>query len=218
MTETNKQKLTHSGHSRPVTSSEPKKGRPRHRTGRVSQDDWFSAGLELLTSGGLGSVQVERLAKILEVSRSGFYWHFGSRDEFLQAIKRYWANEFTRGIIEKCEAESLPPREKLLRVSHIIRESRADKFDLALWHWANEDPEVSELAKQVTKQRTDYIRSLIQALGFQDAELEARTRMFVVYHSWGSTMFNTEVLGQDGALTDRIVGLIAGISDQTDTV
>lgn len=190
----------------------------RHSTGRISKGDWLSAGLELLASGGLASVQVERLAKNLKVSRSGFYWHFGNRDGFLQEIKRYWANVFTREIIEKCEAESLPPRENLLRVSHIIRENRADKFDLAIWHWAQEDPEVSELVNRVTKLRTDYIRNLIQALGFRGAELESRTRMFVVYHSWGSTMFSTDVIGQDGALTDRIVSLIAGISDQTHPV
>lgn len=218
MTETDTNNIALTGQACPVRNSRQTKGKIRHSTGRVSKDDWFSAGLELLTSGGLDSVHVERLAKILKVSRSGFYWHFGTRDKFLQEIKHYWANEFTRGIIEKCEAESLPPGEKLLRVSHIIRENRADKFDLALWHWANEDPEVSELVDGVTKLRMDYIRSQIRALGFRDAELEVRTRMFVVYHSWGSTMFNTDVMGEDGALTDRIVGLITGISDQTGTV
>ncbi|MBC2710457.1 MAG: TetR/AcrR family transcriptional regulator [Desulfosarcina sp.] len=52
---------------------------------------------------------MERLAKQLGISRSGFYWHFKNRQDLLQHLLDYWAREYTGVITDhadmKCGAQ-----------------------------------------------------------------------------------------------------------------
>ena len=58
----------------------------QRRVGRVSKDQWLAAALEELEKGGIEAVRVERLARILNVARSGFYWHFKNRDDLYRHL------------------------------------------------------------------------------------------------------------------------------------
>ena len=55
---------------------------------RTPQSTWIEAGLQALAAGGPDAVRVDLLAKTLGVTRGGFYWHFASRQVFLDALKR----------------------------------------------------------------------------------------------------------------------------------
>jgi AcrR family transcriptional regulator len=41
----------------------------------VSKNQWLAKALEALESGGVDGVKIEKLARALGISRSGFYWH-----------------------------------------------------------------------------------------------------------------------------------------------
>jgi AcrR family transcriptional regulator len=62
---------------------------------RVSKDQWLSAALDMLETGGVNNVRVERIAAKLSISKSGFYWHFKDRRDLLSHILEYWAHEYT---------------------------------------------------------------------------------------------------------------------------
>ena len=42
---------------------------------RVMKEQWLSAALEALFEGGIENVKIENLARQLNISKSGFYWH-----------------------------------------------------------------------------------------------------------------------------------------------
>ncbi|MBW1609519.1 MAG: TetR/AcrR family transcriptional regulator, partial [Deltaproteobacteria bacterium] len=65
---------------------------------RVSKEQWLTKALDTLESSGVESVKIERLAKGLGISRSGFYWHFKNRQDLLEHLLDFWVREYT-GIV-----------------------------------------------------------------------------------------------------------------------
>ena len=156
---------------------------------RVSKEQWLSKALEALESGGIESVKIERLAKALGTSRSGFYWHFKNRQDLLEQLLDFWTSEYTGVVTGNPDVIKLDPKKRLYTIMEMIRAKHLTKYDLAMTSWAQSDPQVHKVVKKVVKMRLDYIRGIFDALGFKGDELEMRTRLFVCYHSWEGTMF-----------------------------
>jgi AcrR family transcriptional regulator len=53
------------------------------------REKWIQEGYSLLAKEGPSGIQVERLARIIGVNKSGFYHHFGDRDCYLEELTRY---------------------------------------------------------------------------------------------------------------------------------
>ena len=156
---------------------------------RVSKDQWLEKALDLLESSGVEAVKIERLAKALSISRSGFYWHFKNRQDLLNHLLNYWVGEYTGVVTDNPDVIKLDPKKRLLTVMEMVRDKQLTKYDLAMTSWAKSDPQVQKVVKRVVKMRLDFLRSTFAELGFDGDELEMRTRLFVCYHSWEDTMF-----------------------------
>ncbi|MFD2202958.1 TetR/AcrR family transcriptional regulator [Shivajiella indica] len=50
---------------------------------------WLELGYQMFAEEGLEGLQVERLSRILQMNKSGFYYYFGDRDTFVQEICDY---------------------------------------------------------------------------------------------------------------------------------
>jgi len=48
-----------------------------------ARERWINIGYELFSEDGPEGIQIERLARILELNKSGFYHYFGTLDEFI---------------------------------------------------------------------------------------------------------------------------------------
>jgi AcrR family transcriptional regulator len=55
----------------------------------ANREKWIKEGYSLLAREGLTGIQVERLARIIGVNKSGFYHHFGDRDCYLEELTDY---------------------------------------------------------------------------------------------------------------------------------
>ncbi len=182
----------------------------RRATGRVTKRQWLDAALEVLAADGVGAVRITALAKSLSISKSGFYWHFKSRDDLLAEMKTYWIDEFSRQIISEVLEQENAPENNLLKAVEMIRNRQSAKFDLAFNSWAQNDPLVRELVDQVRDMRISFIKTLLAESGCTGTELEARARLFVVYFSWSEVMFRKTPVGLEGEPLDFIVRIIAG--------
>ncbi|RLA39599.1 MAG: hypothetical protein DRR06_18855 [Gammaproteobacteria bacterium] len=99
---------------------------------RVTHDQWLSKALELFASTGESGLRVEQLARSLGVSKSGFYFHFKDREDFLQQLLNYWAHEYTEVITRNPLLLMTPLRERLLMISTLIFEQNLAEFDAAM--------------------------------------------------------------------------------------
>jgi AcrR family transcriptional regulator len=165
------------------------KAQKTNKINRVSKDQWLAVALDMLESEGVEAVKIERLAKGLNISRSGFYWHFKNRQDLLEHLLDFWVREYTAVVSDNPDVKKLDPKKRLLTVMEMIRDKRLTKYDLAINAWAKVEPQAHEVLKKAVKIRLDFLRSIFAELGFEGDELEMRTRLFVCYHSWEETMF-----------------------------
>ena len=161
----------------------------QRRTKRVSKSEWLEAALQILEHEGVDAVRVQRLARELQISRSGFYWHFKDRKDLLQQVLDYWTHEYTEVVSENELLLSLEPREQLHQVARMIHRHNLGKFDVVIQAWAKTDPLARAAADKVTKIRLDFLRRVFRELGFDRDQAEMRAMLFVVYHSCERTVF-----------------------------
>lgn len=156
---------------------------------RVSKDQWLAKALDTLESSGVEGVKIERFAKALGISRSGFYWHFNNRQDLLEHLLEFWVRKYTGVVSDNPDVKKLDPKKRLLTVMNMIRDKNLTKYDLAINAWVKVDPLARKVVKKVVNIRLGFLRSIFAELGFDGDELEMRARLFVCYHSWEDTMF-----------------------------
>ena len=164
------------------------KGKKRKR---VSKDQWLETALDLLENGGVENVRVERLAKKLCISKSGFYWHFKDRRDLLNHLLDYWVHEYTEVVSNNPLFFRGDPKKRLEMISKMVEEHDLSRYDLVIFTWAKNDPIAKTVMDKVIKIRYDFIRMQFSDLGFEGDALEMRTMHFVAYHFGASVMFES---------------------------
>lgn len=155
----------------------------------VSKGEWLSQALEILSEEGVQGVRIDRLARDLKISRSGFYWHFRDRNDLLNHLLDYWAYEYTEVVIQYQDSQEVTPETRLNQIASMTRKHNLAKFDLSMRAWAEHDAKAAKAMTRVYQQRLGYVRESFRDLGFKGNELEMRTLLFVCYQSWEMRMY-----------------------------
>ena len=159
------------------------------RSKRVTREEWLSTALQLFAKTGEGGLRIEVLARTLDVSKSGFYFHFKDRDDFLQQLLAYWAHEYTEVVTKNPLLLMAPPRQRLLMISTLVFEQNLTEFDAAMYVWANKDPKIAKQVRKVTDMRLAFAGAAFAELGFEGDDLEMRTRVFLAHLSGERHLF-----------------------------
>lgn len=152
----------------------------KNEISKLGQQDWINLGLEVLADNGVEAVRVEPLAKLLNVTKGSFYWHFKSREELLEAILQEWVNRETESIIEQVEAAGGDALTKLLYLFELAIQDDG-QVENAIRAWAANDSRVAAILDQVDRRRLDYTKTLFLKVGFAPFEATVRARM--VYYA-----------------------------------
>ena len=146
---------------------------------RITRDQWLSKALELFAKTGEGGLRVEKLAQALGVSKSGFYFHFKDREDFLGQLLDYWAHEYTEVITKNPLLLMTPAKERLLMISTLVFEQNLTEFDAAMQVWANKDTDIARRVRKSIDMRLAFAGKAFAELGFTGDDLEMRTRLFL---------------------------------------
>jgi AcrR family transcriptional regulator len=141
---------------------------------RTPRSSWIEAGLRALAAGGPDAVRVDLLAKTLDVTRGGFYWHFASRQVFLDALLDTWEHRSTDDVLERVEERGGDAREKVRMAGMLTFSQELLPIDLAVRDWARRDPSVARRLRRVDNRRMVYLRTLIGTFSDDPDEVEAR--------------------------------------------
>lgn len=139
----------------------------------LTKDDWVTAGLRALSTGGPDAVAIEPLAAALGATKGSGYWHWGSRAALLDAVLAAWREVATRSVVADVEAAGGDPRERLVRLLVTVTSA----IEAAPGHLAtltHPDPAVRDVVRQVTADRIAYLARLLAETGLASAEADRR--------------------------------------------
>lgn len=150
---------------------------------RLAKQDWIDAATQSLKAFGVDRVKVDPLAKMLNVTRGSFYWHFNKRQDLLDAVLSNWQQKTTLDVIDKLEHSNISAKsrlEKLLTLSFTMSPSSLGT-EQAIRAWGLNDQEASKIIEDVDNQRIEYLFQLILSMGL--AELVALQHARVIYYT-----------------------------------
>jgi AcrR family transcriptional regulator len=143
---------------------------------KLDRQQWISVGLQVLAESGIDDVRVEPIAKLMNVTKGSFYWHFKNRDDLLSAILQEWVNTETHGLIDRVESIGGDATIKLLHLFEFATQING-RLENAMRGWAIRDPLVATMVLTVDCDRLAYTKKLFLAVGFNPFEAEIRARM-----------------------------------------
>jgi AcrR family transcriptional regulator len=155
---------------------------------RTPRTAWIDAGLRALSAGGPDAVRVETLARVLGVSKGGFYWHFDGRDGLLDAMLDTWERMVIDDVIDQVDRDGGNARAKLRRLFALAAASRDFvEVELAVRDWARRNPAAAQRVRRVDNRRMGYLRS--QFGEFCDDADEVEVRCMLVMSLFIATHF-----------------------------
>lgn len=149
---------------------------------KVEKAKWLKLGIREFSIKGIQGVNVEQMAKRLNCNKSSFYWHFKSRNKFINEMIQYWFENSIKPITEIVDKESNPKQ----RFEKFIKQSFKDKSRKDLMYHlrllSNNDHKVEQLLNYLTSKRLEYTSSLIQELGYSCKEAEIKSKILLNFY------------------------------------
>ncbi len=147
----------------------------------ADKTEWIKLGFELFAQQGTAGIIVDKMANKLKCNRSSFYWHFSSKEEFINQLIDYWIENHTEQIIEatrkKCSAHK---KFRDLVVQSFKKDLFLD-FIFFLKRYALKRKDIAETIDKVDKQRIDFVVTLLQEIGHTKAEASVKASIFYKY-------------------------------------
>ena len=164
---------------------------------RLDKIAWINAGFRALWKSGPAALKVEPLARELGVSKGSFYWHFKNLSAFRQAMIDHWVTVATLGVIERVDAHSANPVERLQFLVRLSTEPPPKVVggrgaEGALRCWGRADTAVAERLRAVDAARINYCVKLFREHGM--AKDAARQQGRLLY----AALIGLEQLDQSG--------------------
>ncbi len=182
----------------PLTASPKPKS-----SGPLGAESWTQAGLTILARNGIEAVRIERLAKVLGVTKGSFYWHFKDRPALLDDMLRSWRQRATMGIIERIDRSEVPPADRLKELLKLLRNSprvsRGADIEAAIRLWGRSDPRVASVVQELDRLRIAHTKTLVEAAHGVRPDSTARAILIYAYilaEGWIGTTMDPEVCEQ----------------------
>jgi len=174
---------------------------------KVEKSKWLKLGIKEFSIKGVQGMNVEQMAKRLNCNKSSFYWHFKSKEKFLNEMIQYWFENSIKSITEVVGKESNPKE----RFEKFIKQSFKDKSRKDLMYHlrvlSKTDSKVKELLNYLTSKRLLYTSSLIQELGYSHKEAEIKSEILLnFYIGWYET--NKYKTSNSDKNIEQAIGLI----------
>ena len=148
---------------------------------KMTREEWLDRALVIINHQHFGTLRIDRLVRVMGVTKGSFYWHFESRKDFIVKLIEHWDKTFTENVIEHIESLTGNPKECLLELMLFITDNQLAQYDFAIHALAQNEPEAFPLIKEVLNKRITFVASLFSAMGFKKDEVKLRSRAAVMF-------------------------------------
>jgi AcrR family transcriptional regulator len=145
---------------------------------KFSREDWIASARKQFVERGIDDVKVDRLAKLMRVTRGSFYWHFENRKDLLDALLSDWEtrNYFEIAQIKARWARTEPDMSEVMAI-WIGEDPAFPAFDMAIRVWARKAPLVAASVSRVDDAWVALLQELFIRGGYDQTESFVRARI-----------------------------------------
>lgn len=134
---------------------------------RASREVWLEAAYDLFVTEGIEAVKIMPLAKKLNLTRTGFYWHFKDISDLHDGIISIWQTRNTGIVLTRCAA----PAPSLCAALFNLIDCWIDNdlfdapLDLAIRNWARGDARLQALVDCSDHDRLRAVTDVFERFG-----------------------------------------------------
>lgn len=156
---------------------------PTKKTRSLTAEGWIAAAQRIMVTQGIEHVKVQRLARMLGVTRGSFYWHFTNRQHLMDELLALWRRTNTGALAEAIADTSRTLEQHVLALFTLwLAEKDFDpRFDAAVRDWARKAPRTRAAVRAVDSERITRITRIFSDASFSPQE--ARIRAMVLYYT-----------------------------------
>lgn len=143
--------------------------------------DWIRYGFELFAKHGSSAIIVDKMARKLTCNRSSFYWHFSSKDNFINEIIKYWVEVDTNQLINQVDKASTPDKKLRILIAISFKSDPHIDFIFHLKRYAIKRKDIQTMIDEIDKQRIGFVSSLLVDLGYSETESKEKSSIFYKY-------------------------------------
>lgn len=147
----------------------------------ATKDQWVKLGYELFAEMGIQGLNVEKMSNQLKCNRSSFYWHFKTKDDFVQEVINHWIKTETDQVIlevEKCKTDK-EKLEKFLLIA--FKNEPYLEFAFFLKRYAKKNKKVQSIVDEIDKRRLQFTAQLFKNIGYSKRQSEIKANIFFKY-------------------------------------
>ena len=148
---------------------------------KLTKEQWLEKALQIINREGFGAIKIDRLVRVMGVTKGSFYWHFESKKDFIANLIEYWDKKFTHNVITRIKDIAGNPSECLLELMLFITNNQLAQYDFAIHALAQNEPDAFPLIKKVLEKRFEFVATLFSAMGFKRDEVNLRSRATVMF-------------------------------------
>lgn len=137
-----------------------------------------------MAEGGIDRVKIEVLARRINVTKGGFYWHFRDRADLLTSILTRWSEGRAAAIARQAEAAGGDSRARLKGLIRLYVENanpRGMAIEMAVRDWARRDERAAAAVAMVDTARLERVCGLFRDLGLDEDAASARAFLFYAF-------------------------------------
>jgi len=143
--------------------------------------DWIKLGYKLFAMEGDKGIVVEKMAAKLKCNKSSFYWHFGSKKQFIDEIIQYWIDTQTSEIIERVDAETSLKKKYDRFVELTFQHDPFIDFNFFLKRYGKRHKHVQKIFDEIDSRRVEYTANFLTTIGYHKKEAKVKAEIIYKY-------------------------------------
>jgi AcrR family transcriptional regulator len=179
------------------------------RSAEISRETWLNAAYAVLEQEGVDRIRIERLGRLLGLSKGSFYGQFANRDALLDALLAHWRSEMLRYVAVARAHLTADPLDNLAFVLRLVDRNALLKYDSAVRVWARADKAVAAVVREIDEARMAYLRDVFAVGDLTGPDIAARSEAFYGYTMYLATAKPGPYSAKDWALFQDIVQWVA---------
>lgn len=146
----------------------------------ATDEQWLQKGMERFSQNGVEGLVIEKMSVELGCSKSGFYWYFKNRSEFVRRIVERWMEQTTDQVMQLARTQGTIEQQ----IGHLLFQmfSVTCKGDFLFYvrKLAMEDPHYQGIIDRMEHERMRFVQELLGKTGLSPERAEQKSR--ILYH------------------------------------